>query len=178
MKNQRAAPLVRLGGWLIRWTALLAVALSGVVLADPPSSQWRDGVDRGARPDRGGVQPYSVPRRYDGDARADRAPRQRSQQPTRQLHHPRQDTGPAGRYRGQNDSYQRPDDRGTYQRSLPAPRLHAPAPRRGVNDVIDMVERRYGGKVVGVDDADGHYRVRLLQRDGRVRTLQVPLDGY
>jgi hypothetical protein len=44
--------------------------------------------------------------------------------------------------------------------------------------VINMVERRYGGKVVGVEEAGNHYRVRLLQRDGRVRTLQVPLDGY
>lgn len=52
------------------------------------------------------------------------------------------------------------------------------APQRGVNDVIDMVERRYGGKVVGVESAGDHYRVRLLQRDGRVRTLQVPAEGY
>lgn len=55
---------------------------------------------------------------------------------------------------------------------------HRQQPRRGVNEVIDMVERRYGGKVVGVESGADHYRVRLLQRDGRVRTLRVPAEGY
>lgn len=50
--------------------------------------------------------------------------------------------------------------------------------QRSVNDVINEVERRYGGKVVGVQRADQNtYRVRVLQRDGRVKTLHVPADG-
>jgi hypothetical protein len=58
------------------------------------------------------------------------------------------------------------------------PRHH---PQRSVNDVIGEVENRYGGKVVGVQqtqrDEQMMYRVRVLQRDGRVKTLMVPADG-
>ncbi len=47
-------------------------------------------------------------------------------------------------------------------------------PLRPVNDVIRQVEGSYGGKVVGVQQAGNDYRVRVLQRDGRVRTVTVP----
>ena len=51
-------------------------------------------------------------------------------------------------------------------------------PSRTVNDVIREVEGRYGGKVVGVQTVQGPggpaYRVRVLQRDGRVKTMVVP----
>lgn len=51
-------------------------------------------------------------------------------------------------------------------------------PQRSVNDVIREVEGRYGGKVVGVQTVQGPtgpaYRVRVLQRDGRVKTMVVP----
>jgi hypothetical protein len=54
-------------------------------------------------------------------------------------------------------------------------------PQRPVNDVINEVERRYGGKVVGVQQGVQNeqmmYRVRVLQRDGRVKTLHVPANG-
>lgn len=73
-------------------------------------------------------------------------------------------------------SYEQQRGGSTLERSTLGPQRGAP--QRGVNDVIDMVERRYGGKVVGVENAGDHYRVRLLQRDGRVRTLQVPSEGY
>lgn len=65
---------------------------------------------------------------------------------------------------------------GSIERSTLAP--SDARPQRGVNEIINMVERRYGGKVVGVEAAGDHYRVRLLQRDGRVRTLHVPVGGY
>ncbi len=47
-------------------------------------------------------------------------------------------------------------------------------PLRPVNDVVRQVEGSYGGKVVGVQQEGDHYRVRVLQRDGRVRTVTVP----
>lgn len=50
-----------------------------------------------------------------------------------------------------------------------------------VNEVISKVERSYGGKVVGVQEsgqgADRFYHVRVLQRDGRVKTVTVPAGG-
>jgi len=53
--------------------------------------------------------------------------------------------------------------------------------QRSVHEVIGEVENRYGGKVVGVQqqqrDEEMMYRVRVLQRDGRVKTLMVPADG-
>lgn len=53
----------------------------------------------------------------------------------------------------------------------------SPGPR-SVNDVIGEVENRYGGKVVGVQQAqqgeESMYRVRVLQRNGRVKTVMVP----
>jgi|GEM_PF-2978828 len=52
--------------------------------------------------------------------------------------------------------------------------------QRSVNDVIGEVENRYGGKVVGVQQAqqgeNSMYRVRVLQRNGRVKTIMVPAD--
>jgi len=57
------------------------------------------------------------------------------------------------------------------------PRGHS---QRTVNDVIGEVENRYGGKVVGVQQAQqggqSMYRVRVLQRNGRVKTIMVPAD--
>jgi len=47
-------------------------------------------------------------------------------------------------------------------------------PLRPVNDVVRQVESTYGGKVVGVQQAGSDYRVRVLQRDGRVKTVTVP----
>ena len=47
-------------------------------------------------------------------------------------------------------------------------------PLRPVNDVVREVEGTYGGKVVGVQQAGNEYRVRVLQRDGRVKTVSVP----
>lgn len=52
---------------------------------------------------------------------------------------------------------------------------HQTAPSgRPVNDVIRQVERNYGGKVVGVQQEGANYRVRVLQRDGRVKTVMMP----
>jgi hypothetical protein len=51
-----------------------------------------------------------------------------------------------------------------------------PAPGRPVNDVIKQVERRYGGRVVGVQQEGAYYRVRVLQRDGRVKTVTMPAN--
>jgi len=52
--------------------------------------------------------------------------------------------------------------------------------QRSVNDVIGEVENRYGGKVVGVQQAQQGgqpmYRVRVLQSNGRVKTIMVPAE--
>lgn len=55
-------------------------------------------------------------------------------------------------------------------------RRASPPPGRPVNDVIRQVERHYGGRVVGVQQEGAHYRVRVLQRDGRVKTVTMPAD--
>lgn len=48
---------------------------------------------------------------------------------------------------------------------------------RPVNDVIREVQDRYGGQVIGVQHNDGEtYRVRVLQRDGRVKNVLVPAE--
>lgn len=48
---------------------------------------------------------------------------------------------------------------------------------RPVNDVIREVQNRYGGQVIGVQHNDGEtYRVRVLQRDGRVKNVLVPAE--
>ncbi len=66
------------------------------------------------------------------------------------------------------------------------PREHPPnrEPRnhqRSVNEVIGEVEKGYGGKVVGVQqtqrEQEPMYRVRVLQRNGRVKTIMVPATG-
>ncbi len=50
-----------------------------------------------------------------------------------------------------------------------------------VNEVIEYVERRHQGKVVDVQtrqtDRGTVYLVRVLSRDGRVRTVTVPANG-
>jgi hypothetical protein len=49
--------------------------------------------------------------------------------------------------------------------------------QRPVNDVIREVQDRYGGQVIGVQQSNGDtYRVRVLQRDGRVRNVLVPAE--
>lgn len=49
--------------------------------------------------------------------------------------------------------------------------------QRPVNDVIREVQDRYGGQVIGVQQSGGDaYRVRVLQRDGRVRNVLVPAE--
>jgi len=50
--------------------------------------------------------------------------------------------------------------------------------QRPVNDVVREVQDRYGGQVIGVQNSDGGsmYRVRVLQRDGRVKNVMVPAE--
>ncbi|MET0378632.1 MAG: hypothetical protein ABW049_06510, partial [Spongiibacteraceae bacterium] len=62
----------------------------------------------------------------------------------------------------------RRDNSGYYRRDNPRP----------VNDVIREVQQRYGGQVIGVQNSEGGsmYRVRVLQRDGRVKTVLVPAE--
>lgn len=50
--------------------------------------------------------------------------------------------------------------------------------QRPVNDVVREVQNRYGGQVIGVQNSDGGsmYRVRVLQRDGRVKNVMVPAE--
>lgn len=62
----------------------------------------------------------------------------------------------------------RRDNSGYYRRDNPRP----------VNDVIREVQHRYGGQVIGVQNSEGGsmYRVRVLQRDGRVKTVLVPAE--
>lgn len=50
--------------------------------------------------------------------------------------------------------------------------------QRPVNDVIREVQDRYGGQVIGVQNSEGGsmYRVRVLQRDGRVKNVMVPSE--
>lgn len=50
--------------------------------------------------------------------------------------------------------------------------------QRPVNDVIREVQDRYGGQVIGVQNSEGGsmYRVRVLQRDGRVKNVMVPAE--
>lgn len=69
------------------------------------------------------------------------------------------------------------DEDRSRERSYRDERQHnGPAPRatRPVDDVIRQVERSYGGKVVGVQQEGANYRVRVLQRDGRVKTVMMP----
>ena len=62
----------------------------------------------------------------------------------------------------------------------PQPQSKAVHSQRNVNDVIGEVENRYGGKVVGVRHTQqgdhAMYRVRVLQRNGRVKTVMVPAE--
>lgn len=62
----------------------------------------------------------------------------------------------------------RSDNSGYYRRDNPRP----------VNDVIREVQHRYGGQVIGVQNSEGGsmYRVRVLQHDGRVKTVLVPAE--
>lgn len=62
----------------------------------------------------------------------------------------------------------RRDNSGYYRRDNPRP----------VNDVIREVQHRYGGQVIGVQNSEGGsmYRVRVLQHDGRVKTVLVPAE--
>lgn len=107
------------------------------------------------------------------DRNAERSPSRPQWRPS-----PRGSTPTQPSYRTVQESPHRSSREAQRPGSSFAPRYRQEAPRRGVNDVIQMVERRYGGKVVGVEQTNDHYQVRLLQRDGRVRTLHVPADGY
>ena len=89
-----------------------------------------------------------------------------------------------GFYR-RNDGYQRVDERGNdavYQRLHDNRRqddtgYYQRGSQRPVNDVIREVQNRYGGQVIGVQNSDGGmYRVRVLQRDGRVKNVLVPAE--
>jgi hypothetical protein len=55
---------------------------------------------------------------------------------------------------------------------------HRSSGQRPVNDVIREVQSRYGGQVIGVQNSEGGsmYRVRVLQRDGRVKNVLVPAE--
>ena len=66
-----------------------------------------------------------------------------------------------------NGSYQRLHDTGSSRYRS----------QRPVNDVIREVQNRYDGQVIGVQNGDGGmYRVRVLQRDGRVKNVLVPAE--
>lgn len=62
----------------------------------------------------------------------------------------------------------RRDNSSYYRRDNPRP----------VNDVIREVQHQYGGQVIGVQNSEGGsmYRVRVLQHDGRVKTVLVPAE--
>ncbi len=85
-------------------------------------------------------------------------------------HSDRHDSGYGGdgiyqRFHGGGD---RGDESGYYRRGG----------QRPVNDAIREVQDRYGGQVIGVQNSEGGsmYRVRVLQRDGRVKNVMVPAE--
>lgn len=49
-----------------------------------------------------------------------------------------------------------------------------------VNEAVRQVEQRYGGRVVNVQTVRTErgvvYRIRILDREGRVRTVTVPAE--
>lgn len=101
----------------------------------------------------------------------------------RRYDQPRDDHQPYDRendgYRGGYDERDRNDGGRDYdrdQRGYEQQRNYESngRPLRPVNDVVRQVEGTYGGKVVGVQQAGSEYRVRVLQRDGRVKTVSVP----
>ena len=42
-----------------------------------------------------------------------------------------------------------------------------------MGDAIDRVRKSTGGRVLDAQDAGGHYRIKVLTRDGEVRVMRV-----
>jgi len=42
-----------------------------------------------------------------------------------------------------------------------------------MGDAIDRVRKSTGGRVLGAQDAGGHYRIKVLTPDGEVRVMRV-----
>lgn len=63
---------------------------------------------------------------------------------------------------------------------LPAPNLSSPQLQRSldIDEAIAIAERRYDGRAVGARHiGNGVYRVRILQDDGKVKTVTIRGDG-
>lgn len=182
---------------LLRSSALITL----LALAMPGGSLWADRPDRGDQREHGGASwrsddrhsragldrmqaprdyhirgytPDDRPRGYSTDLRYERSERSRygGYRASEERHYDRDDRR-YGRDDRRNDVYQRlndgrRDDSGYHRRGG----------QRPVNDVIREVQDRYDGQVIGVQNSEGGsmYRVRVLQRDGRVKNVMVPAE--